>query len=102
MTLASVIALARGGVAAHSSTRQRLHSLKRNPLHRLLHQILGHSLDTTGLLVQRNLAISTSATWIIEQSTNIIEIRTGTQIIGHIIDQVEQFMDRVAHAEMSS
>src|SRR5437660_5733750 len=76
-----------------------LGSIERDPLQGLLHQIPGYGIEAAGLLIKSNLAICTSATWIVQQLADIVNIITSTQVIKHIIYHVQKLMERIPHTE---
>src|SRR5579859_4545479 len=76
-----------------------LHGTERNPLQGLLHQVAGDSIYTAGSLIESDLAVRASTTWIIQQLTNIVEVGTGAQVIRNIIHHIQKLVDRSAHTQ---
>src|SRR6266566_6330106 len=70
-----------------------------NILQGLLHEIAHHGVHAAGLLVDGDLAIGARATGVLQQGTQVVNLAAAAQVINYVIDEVQQFADRVTHAE---
>lgn len=55
----------------------------------LLHQIPNNGLNAAGALIDLNLSIGSGATRIVQQTTQIIDLRARAKIVDYIVDKVE-------------
>src|ERR1051326_418083 len=70
-----------------------------NALHGLLHQQFDHSIQTPSLLVGSDLAIGPCASWIFEQVAQIGDFPATAQIISDLVHKIQEFAQRLSHAE---
>jgi hypothetical protein len=45
----------------------------------------------------QHLTVCACAAWIIEERSQVVDLATSIQIVEHVIDKIEQFMNRVPH-----
>src|SRR5712691_7492564 len=67
----------------------------------LLHEIAHHVVHAAGLLVDGDLAIGARATGVLQKCTQVVDLATAAQVINYFIDEVQQFADRITHAEVA-
>src|SRR5258708_591344 len=72
------------------------------PLYCLLHQKLRHRVDTAGSLIDGNLAVCPRSLGIIKQDAQVVDLAPAAQVIQHIIHEVQQLPNSIAHAEATA
>lgn len=72
-----------------------------NILQGLLHEIAHHGVHAAGLLVDGDLAIGARATGVLQQCTQVVNLAAAAQVVNYVIDEVQQFADRVTHTEVA-